>query len=60
MGQANLFVKNCRCLLSNYKVVEFENNKNMNSGDCLLNILDQLESLSNNKLLEFFKKNYSF
>ena len=32
----------------------------MNSGDCLLNILDQLESLSNNKLLEFFKKNYSF
>lgn len=56
----SFFVKNCRCLLSNYKVVEFENNKNMNSGDCLLNILDQLESLSNNKLLEFFKKNYSF
>ena len=56
----SFFVKKCKYLLSNFKVIDIENKKNTNSGNCLFNILDQLETLSNNKLLDFFKKHFSF
>lgn len=56
----SFFVEKCKYLLSNYKVIAVENKKNTNSGDCLFDILDQLETLSNNKLLDLFKKHFSF
>lgn len=52
------FIKKCMENNKAYQVVYVENKKGSTDGKCIIDLIDELQSISNQKFYDFFKKHY--